>query len=302
MSFKVIKPSFLSTIQDYGRFGYGKHGLSQSGVMDEHAYCWGNYLLSNHFNDGVIECTFGNLTLEAQTNTFIALTGAEVDFRINNKTASMWCCVQVLKGDILSIGRVKNGIRNYLAVKGGFNSPVLFDSKSVNLRENIGNKLVAEEVLPCEKHTKIKYREIPKRYKPNYQKKVVLRLIPTYQFNDFTQQQRDLFFRQSYKIDNASDRTGCRLKGKPIIKQHPMISEGLSYGSVEITTDGLPIILLKDMPTIGGYPKIGTVFSLDLAKLAQQQANNEVKFLAIDINQAQQARKTFNTFFNIRIN
>lgn len=302
MSFKVIKPGFLSTIQDYGRMGYGEHGLSQSGVMDEHAYCWGNYLLANHFNDAVIEITFAGLVLEAKVDTFVALTGAEVDFKINNKAVQIWCSVKVHKGDILSMDNPKSGIRAYLAVKGGFNTTTLFGSKSVNLRENIGAKLVAGDVLPCENHTQANYRTMLKKYKPNYQQALVLRLIPTYQFNDFSTQQHKLFFKQKYSIDNASDRVGCRLNGTPIeCKQH-MISEGMSYGSVEITSDGLPIVLLKDAPNIGGYPKIGTVFSLDLAKLAQRPPNTQVKFALININQAQQARQVFNAFFEINSN
>jgi len=78
-----------------------------------------------------------------------------------------------------------------------------------------------------------------------------------------------------------------------------MISEGISYGCVEIATDGLPIILLKDAPRIGGSPKIGTVFSLDLAKLAQKQPNTKLRFELIDMHQAQKQRKKFKQFFEI---
>jgi allophanate hydrolase subunit 2 len=78
-----------------------------------------------------------------------------------------------------------------------------------------------------------------------------------------------------------------------------MISEGVTYGSVEITTDGQPIILLKDRPTIGGYPKIGTVMTLDLSQLAQRQAGTQIKFELMSLEQAQQQRREFNTFFGI---
>ncbi|NQY26530.1 MAG: allophanate hydrolase, partial [Piscirickettsiaceae bacterium] len=105
-------------------------------------------------------------------------------------------------------------------------------------------------------------------------------------------------FGQTYNIGKESDRTGCRLEGQSIENTPAtMISEGMAYGSVEITTAGLPIILLKDAPTIGGYPKIGTVLSLDLAKLAQRQPGCEVSFELIDIETAQQLRREFNQFF-----
>lgn len=300
MSFKVVKSGFLTTVQDYGRLSHGKHGMSQSGVMDEHAYCWGNHLLNNHFNDATVEITFGGVELETQIDTFIAVTGADLNFKINNRPVQMWHGIRVFKGDVLSWGNPKKGIRAYLAVKGGFNTSVLFDSRSVNLRENIGNKLCDGDQLPCVGHDKEVYQFIPPKYIPNYSQDITLRLLPSYQFNEFSINQRDLFFNQTYTITNANDRTGCRLSGAPIvIKKERMISEGISYGSVEIATDGLPIILLKDAPSIGGYPKIGTVFSLDLAKLAQRQPNSKLRFELISIRDAQKERKKFNDFFEI---
>ncbi|TEU19580.1 MAG: biotin-dependent carboxyltransferase [Gammaproteobacteria bacterium] len=300
MSFKVVKSSFLSTVQDYGRLTHGEHGMSQSGVMDEHAYAWANHLLNNHFNKAAVEITFGGLQLEAQVDTFIAVTGADLDFRVNDKSAQMWHGLQIHKGDVLSWGNPKSGVRAYLAVKGGFDAPVLFDSRSVNLREHIGVKLAQGDELSCRSFDAATYRFISPKYIPNYNQDITLRLLPTYQFNEFSINQRDLFFNQNYTITNANDRTGCRLSGAPIaIKKERMISEGISYGSVEIATDGLPIILLKDAPSIGGYPKIGTVFSLDLAKLAQRQPNTKLRFELINMHEAQKKRKKFNEFFEI---
>ncbi|MDG2353674.1 MAG: biotin-dependent carboxyltransferase family protein [Gammaproteobacteria bacterium] len=300
MSFKVIKSSFLSTVQDYGRLNHGEHGMSQSGVMDEHAYAWANHLLNNHFNDAVVEVTFGGLQLEAQADTFVAVTGADLDFKINDEPVQMWHGLQIHKGDVLSWGMPKSGVRAYLAVKGGFDTPVLFDSRSVNLREHIGAKLAEGDELSYKGFNETTYRFIPPKYIPNYNQDITLRLLPAYQFNEFSVNQRDLFFNQNYTVTNANDRTGCRLSGAPIsIKKERMISEGISYGCVEIATDGLPIILLKDAPSIGGYPKIGTVFSLDLAKLAQRQPNIKLRFELIDIHEAQKQRKKFNEFFKI---
>jgi 5-oxoprolinase (ATP-hydrolysing) subunit C len=303
MSFKVIKPGFLSTVQDYGRLTHGAHGMNQSGVMDEHAFSWANHLLENNFNDAVLEITFGGVELEALDDMVICVCGADLDFKINTQTAFNWHSVQVNKGDRLSWVLPKHGIRAYLAVKGGFNTQVLFNSRSVNLRENIGSKLSELEVLDCQaSHAQLDHFIAPK-YIPNYDQNIVLRLLPSYQYDEFSDAQKALFFNQFYRISNANDRTGCRLNGAPIaIKRDKMISEGMSYGSVEIASDGLPIILLKDAPTIGGYPKIGTVFSLDLAKLAQKQPNVQIKFELMDIHQAQKERLKFNQFFEIMPN
>ncbi len=301
MSFKVIKSGFLVSVQDYGRFNHAKYGMSRCGVMDEHAYSWANYLLDNAFDDSVLEISLGAVELEAQFDVLIVVTGADLDFKINQKPAIMWHSVQVHKGDILSWGTLKSGVRAYLAVKNGFDTKMLFGSKSVNLREHIGTKISQGDTLDCAESFETSKRLMPIQYVPNYNKDITLRLLPSYQFNEFSISQRDLFFNQTYQITNASDRTGCRLQGAPIaFKQTKMISEGMSYGSVEIATDGLPIILLKDAPTIGGYPKIGTVFSLDLAKLAQKQPNAQLRFELINVNEAQEERVVFNQFFNIK--
>jgi biotin-dependent carboxylase-like uncharacterized protein len=314
MSFEVIKSGFLSTIQDYGRLFYGSQGMSQSGVMDEHAYAWANYLLNNNFNDSVLEITFGGVELKALENMVICVTGADIDFKINQKSTVIWHNLQINKGDVLSWGMAKSGIRAYLAVKNGFKTAVLFSSRSVNLREHIGQKIIQGEILLCSSYiystnsntnSNTKFNNsfnnsIAPKYIPNYDIDIILRILPSYQYDEFTNEQKALFFNQTYTISNANDRSGCRLNGTPIkFKKRKIISEGMSYGSVEIATDGLPIILLKDAPTIGGYLKIGTVFSLDLAKLAQKQPNAKVRFELMNIQQAQMQRVKFNQFFAI---
>lgn len=302
MSFEVIKSGFFSLIEDYGRFGFARYGLSQSGAADEHAYCWANHLLDNHFNDAVLEITFGSCELKALDNMSIVVTGADLDFRVNGSSQPLWHVVNVQSGDQLTWSTAKSGIRSYLAVKGGFQSESLFNSRSVNLRENIGSQAIDGDILSCPATIKkVAYRAMPLAFLPDYEQTVILRVLPSYQCEQFDKSQKDLFFNQRYTISSSSDRTGCRLEGHIIPDvQARMISEGICYGSVEITTEGLPIVLLKDSPTMGGYPKIGTVFSLDLAKLAQQQSGCEVQFELMELELAQQKRREFNAFFAIK--
>jgi len=303
VSFEVIKAGFYSLIQDYGRFGFAQYGLSQSGVADEHAYCWANHLLDNDFNDAVLEITFGSCELNALDNMCIAVTGADLDFKINGVPQPLWHVINVQPNDTLTWSTAKSGIRSYLAVKGGFQTKPLFNSKSVNVRENIGTQLLNGDMLSCQSADKsMDHRMMPSEFIPDYDRNITLRVLPSYQFDLFDEQQKQHFFNQRYTVTSASDRTGCRLDGHVMTNvQARMVSEGICYGSVEITTQGLPIILLKDSPTMGGYPKIATVFSLDLAKLAQRQAGCGVTFELIDIETAQQKRREFNAFFAINI-
>lgn len=304
MSFRVIKPGFLATLQDNGRYGYAESGLSQSGVADEQAYQWANYLLDNRFNDAVVELTLGNCEWQALDDMEIVIAGADLRFSIDDQPAPLWQTILIRQGETLKCQNAVEGkgVRSIIAVKAGFLTPLKFGSRAVNLREKIGDAIQAGDHLMTQpliaKSTRKK--TIPYYFKPNYQQPLTLRLIPSYQHEIFDQEQISTLLRQNYLINAASDRTGCRLHGQAIQKvPENMTSEGVAYGSVEITTDGQPIILLKDRPTIGGYPKIGTVFSLDLSKLAQRQTETQVKFELMTLKEAQQQRRQFNRFFNI---
>jgi allophanate hydrolase subunit 2 len=193
-------------------------------------------------------------------------------------------------------------MRSYLAVKDGFQTEVYFNSRSVTVREGIGKSISKGDIVRCSDLSQIQQqtRSVPEQFIPDYTSTLTLHLLPSYQFQRFSKQQKHTFFNQVYEIDHGSDRTGCRLSGEPIVEvPHALISEGIAYGSVEITSAGQPIILLNDRPTIGGYPKIGTVFSLDLFALAQRQAGDMVMFELIDIDTVQTRRREFNGFFNL---
>ncbi len=299
MSFLVIKPGFLSLVQDLGRFGVAHLGLARSGVMDQHASRWANYLLNNKQTDAVLEITFGGCELEAQANTLVAITGADMDFRINGQLKTNWQTYSIQKGDRLAWSNATNGMRAYLAVKDGLQTDSYFLSRSVNLREHVGSALSQGDSLffkPC--LNRLPKRMMPDMFKPDYSAPLTLRLLPSYQFDSFTEQQKNTFFRQQYHLSNHANRVGYRFDGHPISDvPAKMISEGMAYGSVEVTSAGLPIILMNDAPTMGGYPKIGTVISLDLYQLTQRQTNTAVNFELISIDQAQQYAKTFLHFF-----
>ncbi len=300
MSFKVIKPGFYSSVQDAGRFGFARAGLAKSGVMDKHAYCWANYLLDNAQTDAVLEITFGDCLMEAQAPTQIAVTGADMQLQINGDLKENWRSYQIRAGDILRWGTSITGMRAYLAVKGGFQTPIWFNARSVNKREHIGAVLSAGDSLPfVENEVDMTVRSVPAGYRPDYQQPLVLHMLPSYQFDHFTPEQVKAFFKTTYQISPDSDRTGYRLQGEPISDvPTKMTSEGMVVGSVEITSKGLPIILLNDAPTIGGYPKIGTVVSEDLAELVQRQPNTEVRFTLTTIEETQHRKQQWLNFFS----
>jgi biotin-dependent carboxylase-like uncharacterized protein len=299
MSFNVIKPGFIVTIQDLGRLGQAHLGFARSGAVDQHASRWANRLLANKQTAAVLEIMFGQCELVATAATSIAITGADMGFSINGIDKQNWQTHWVNKGDRLSWSSASSGVYGYLAVNGGFQTELYFGSRSVTVREQIGKPLAAGQQLAFNP-LKGKYtnRAVPTEYRPNYADELILRLLPSYQFEQFSQQQKQTFFEKNYQLSQHQSRVGYRLDGESL-KDIPsqMTSEGMAYGSVEITSAGLPIILMNDAPTIGGYPKIGTVLSLDLFKLAQRHAKTEVRFELVTIEKAQHQLNEFIGFF-----
>lgn len=300
--FRVVKAGFGASIQDIGREGYQAYGLSQSGAMDEHSLAWGNYLLHNANKDSVIEMPLGSVSLLAEINTYICTTGADCQFKINHQPAPRYTVIKINPGDTLTWLAPVSGVRAYLAVHNGFISKHFYGSQSVSIRENLGSFIKQGQLLACKDCLNFESKRIMlQNHLPNFNAPLELRLIKGYQFNEFPADLIKQFFQQSYKITPHFDRTGCRLQASTPLstEKNLMISEGMNSGAVQIPPNGQPIIMMKDHPTMGGYPKIGSVFSLDIAKLAQYHTNMEIKFKPISIRLSQQKRLEFNQFFKI---
>jgi biotin-dependent carboxylase-like uncharacterized protein len=292
MSLTVKQAGMLSLLQDAGRYGKHDIGLTTGGPMDSMAFRWANQLLSNELASTAIEVTVGGLELEAAVNTFIVVTGAKVPLTINDDEKALWQVHAVSAGDIVRLGFATEGMRAYLSVAGGFKVEGQFGSTATVSRESIGGfdggPLKIGDVLACDQVSAIKKRALAKCYQPEYQQETVLRVVLGYQQNSFSEYQQWRFFNNEYSVSARCDRMGFRLEGAEISCDiNGILSEGICFGAIQIPADGQPIVLLNDRQTIGGYPKIGSVLSIDCAKLAQLPAGSKVRFEAIDIYQAQ---------------
>ncbi len=286
--FKVINKGILSSVQNYGNYSNRSEGIAISGALDEHSYLWGNYLLGNNFNTSSLEITIGQTELIALNGTKIAITGANLNCTINAKLAPLWSVITINKGDILKWYKPINGVRAYLSITSGFkNSP----------NQQLTNSKILLANNTCVKN---KIKKIPRKFIPNYSEHLTLRILTNNESNFWTKQDFKLLFSSVFKISLNNNRIAYKLTTQNIKpKTNKMISEANNYGSMQITPNGEPIIMLKDAPTIGGYAKIGNIFSLDLAKLAQKTSNDYLSFTAISIYEAQKLKREFNSFFNI---
>jgi len=303
MSLEIINKPILATIQDLGRFSYAKIGVSTSGVMDEYSYMYANKILENPYGTNCIEISFSNVIFKAHNETQLVITGAKCEFFINDIEQNSWQAHNIKTGDIIKIGKILEGSLVYLAVKNGFTIAKEFDSNSTTLKENIGGlngtKLQKGDILPYVKYLENTTQRLKQDFIPLYENEITINVLLCAQDNYFSKEEKEKFFSTAYTITKDFNRMGCKLKGEKIsCELDGIISEGISFGSIQIPSDGQPIILLKERQTIGGYPKIGTVLNIDCFKLSQMKPNSTIRFKEIDILSAQNKVKEFYSFFN----
>ncbi len=298
----VEKSGIFTLIQDIGRYKYTHLGVSPCGFLDEYAAFWANRLLSNNLESNLLEIAFSNIVLKTTIDTTISLTGAFCEFFINDIQKKPWRSYNIKAGDIIKIGKFFSGSRVYLAVKNGFEIKEEFGSTSTSIKESLGglngDKLKNGDFLPISSTSFIVEKRVKRDLIPSYEEELTLRVILSYQHESFSKKEQDKFFNSTFDVTSDFNRMACKLKGEKILSSlNGIVSEGISFGSIQIPKDGHPIILLKDRQTIGGYPKIGTVLSIDCFKLAQAKIGSKIKFDKIDIKNAEKKLKDFYSIF-----
>lgn len=302
--FKVLQPGILTLIQDSGRFGHHRIGLTTGGPLDAEAFNWANRLLDNPLNSTALEISIGGLVLESAVDTCLVLTGAEMPLKINGIEQDRWHAHQIKEGDRIEVGFSTQGARAYLAVSGGFQIEHNFSSTSTVTRESVGGlsgeKLQQGDYLECAEIDDRKAFRLAEQHRPIYQNQISLRVITGYQQHSFSDVAKRIFFSSEFEVTERADRMGYRLSGPEIRSSiGGILSEGICHGAIQIPADGQPIVLLNDRQTIGGYPKIGSMISLDTARMAQLMPGAKVSFDEITIDDAHNlhclAHMKFNT-------
>ncbi|MGK5507861.1 biotin-dependent carboxyltransferase family protein [Brevibacillus formosus] len=313
MSIEVVSPGLCTTVQDRGRHGYQRHGVNVGGAMDALSVQIANMLVGNHRDEAVLELTMKGPTLFFQKDMLIAICGGDLSPTINKKTVKSNRAVWVRSGSILQFSHAKQGCRAYLAVAGGWDVPIVMGSRSTNLRAGFGGlagrMLQAGDRLEhnpqssfslyLAKQLEQKAEDAAFSYTDwfipcsNFAKswESVIRVIRGDQFDDFTAESRQSFFEQAFQVSPQSDRMGYRLTGPTLALTSPLelISAAVTMGTIQVPPDGQPIILMADRQTIGGYPKIGYVATVDLPIIAQLQPGESVRFQEISLHDAQRA-------------
>ncbi|HWT69532.1 MAG TPA: biotin-dependent carboxyltransferase family protein [Pseudomonas sp.] len=266
----------LCLLQDAGRFGVRHLGVTQGGGLDWRSMSWANWLLGNGLDATVIEIALGGFSVVAEEDCVLALAGADLGAQVNGEPLAPWRSFRLHKGQRLQFTQPVLGARAYLAAPGGFDAPKVLGSSATVVREELGGldgmgrALSKGAGLSYSGNSVMLLRELTAEQRPDLSLDTPLDLVLGAQIGEFSGQSLFDAFNNAWNLDSRADRMGIRLLGTALQYQgKPMISEGIPLGAVQVPPDGQPIVLLNDRQTIGGYPRLGALTPLALARLAQ---------------------------------
>lgn len=286
---KVVDSGLFTTIQDQGRWGYQAYGMPVAGAMDRYACRVANLLADNSAAAAVLEMTMLGGAFEFLSDAWVAICGADMEATLDGRKVNNWSAFFVPRGSELAFHYAVSGCRGYLAVHGGFDVPAVMGSRSTYTRAGIGGlqgrALKAGDMLPIQPVSMGKEhsgaRILPARLTPGYEPTLRLRVLLGPQDDLFTEEGIATLFGNSYIISDNADRMGYRLEGPRIehAGKPDIVSDALAEGAIQVPGHGMPIIMMADRQTTGGYAKIGTVIGPDLMRLAQAKPGDTVGFV-----------------------
>jgi len=285
-----------SSVQDGGRPGSQRYGLTPSGAMDRLALAVANCLVGNELFAAAIEIGPFGASFTARDGALrVAISGATRNADVDGRTVALQTSVTLAEGETLTLGFARSGAFGYLAIEGGIQGEPTFGSLSVNARAGLGSPYprslrAGDELRVANASGAPECRiELPPAASGS------IRVVMGPQDNEFDENNKALFLGSEWKVSATSDRMGYRLEG-PAIKHlhgHNIVSDGTVNGSIQVPGNGVPIVLMPDRGTSGGYPKIATVISADLGRLAQVPAGTSFHFSAVSMAEAQDEARRF---------
>ena len=297
MSIEVLHPGLLTTVQDLGRTGYQRFGVSVSGAVDPRSAAVANILAGNPDGEAVLECTVLGPQLRFDAPAVIAVTGADLGPTLDGVPVENYRALRVQAGQTLRFTGPKCGCRAYLAVSGGLDVPEVMGSRSTYMKAKIGGwhgrKLEKGDVLPLRapgtEPKALENRALAPEFRGRSE--YTLRVVMGPQDNAFTPGGVSAFLSGVYTVTPEFDRMGCRMEGPEI--EHAgsadILSDGIAFGAVQVPDSGQPIVMLADRQTTGGYTKIANVISADFRLLGQLKSGDRVRFEKVSLAAAQEA-------------
>lgn len=300
---KILTAGPHASIQDFGRIGYQALGVPEGGALDRDAMRLANALVGNDPDQSVLEVCLGGLGFTALADCHIALTGTKkgqltlLDDTGINLNVPSYRSIAVKKGRTVRLGMLPDSNTAVIAISGGIDVPLLYGSMSTSPNAMIGGlegRLLRDDDIlslgdPHHQPDGAEYQLTP----PDDDSEDI-RIIFGPQDDRFTSDAKAQLIKEGYVLTPVLNRMGMRLDGQPLTHTDTadIPSDGIVKGSIQVPGNGIPIILLADHQTTGGYTKIATVISADLPKLARMRPGQRLKFKAVDIDTAEKIART----------
>jgi antagonist of KipI len=300
MSATILRAGFLTSVQDLGRTGSREFGVSLGGALDQHALRVINLLVGNAESDAGLEITLGGLRLRFDDERVVAWCGGDFDVRLGSTPLPPGHVARLGAVEELSMKQPKIGCRAWLAISGGVDVPAVLGSRSTDLRASFGGiegrALRDGDEIPLGKGPrsatialgKVSSWSAPVDWTATAKKHPLLRIVRGAHWSSFKDEATQRFMSEAFVVSPDSDRMGARLDGPELPRNDDvdLVSEAVAPGTIQVPPSGQPIILLGDCQTIGGYPKIAHVITVDLAIAAQLRAGDAVRFQEVNLGDA----------------
>jgi biotin-dependent carboxylase-like uncharacterized protein len=299
----VISPGLSTTVQDAGRIGFQRQGVPVSGALDRLALAAANVVVGNRPTTAALEMLYQGAEFgveDGAVRVAVAGGGARLEIR-SSDTEPMRIegsvSMRVAAGARLRVVIPGPGIVSYLAIEGGVDVPEVMGSRSTYVRAGIGGlkgrALQAGDRLAIAGAAAAERAE--QRLAVELAPPTRVRIVPGPQDDYFSATALATLTATAYRVAPASDRMGLRLAGATLehTRGYNIVSDGIAPGAIQVPGDGLPIVLMADRQTTGGYPKIATVASADMAALGRLGPGAEIRFVAVTLDEAEAARRAF---------
>ena len=296
VDFSISYAGPLVTFQDIGRPGNMRYGVSASGPMDIVSFEAANAVLGNETKQTAIEISLGGLILQCHEGSItLAITGGDFLIEYQGQKISSWTVLTIQKGERLSVRAGKSGSWAYLAFSGKLNVKDWLNSSSTHSTSGFGGGALKTGQKFTLTDASNQENRIGPILKPNFNTNDLIHAVLGPQDQYFMNTAIKIFSDSIFKVSDNYDRMGMQLTGPKLeLKSALSIpSEPVVKGSIQVSGDGIPTILLADHQTTGGYPKIATVISSDINRLVQFRSNQSVKFVLINSNEALQKTRKF---------
>lgn len=274
---EVLMTGIQSSIQDLGRFGIQNTGVPIGGAMDQTAMQMANSLLNNHKQSAVLEMCFKGPKLRFHQSTTIALAGADMNAKLNEKPINNFTAIKIKENDLLQFGNAHQGKRTYLAVAGGFKNPKILNSRSQYQGITPEATISKTKLIPiCQVDLNLQKGVRLTLTEPNEKD-----TIPVYEGPEFhllPKKTQDQLAKQVFTISNKNSRMAYVLVEKLVHELPSVWTAPVLPGTIQCTPDGTLVILMRDAQTTGGYPRVLQVSDEGINRLAQKSTKDQFQF------------------------